>query len=135
MIETKTYAIRRTVPLPYEETLELVREALKEQGFGILSEIDIRAKLKEKIGADFRHYMILGACNPPMAYKALLAEEDLGLLLPCNVIVYETGERDSVVAAIDPQSMVSITGNAALKAVADDATARLTRAIDNVWML
>jgi uncharacterized protein (DUF302 family) len=130
--EMKTYGIRRTVPLAYDVALARVRDALKDQGFGILSEIDIREKLKEKLGVDFMRYVILGACNPPLAYKALQAENDLGLLLPCNVIVYETGEAESVVAAVDPDSMVEITQNDALRAIADDARIRLEKAIASV---
>ena len=130
--EMKTYGIRRIVPLTYDVALARVRDALKDQGFGILSEIDIKEKLKEKLGVDFMRYVILGACNPPLAYKALQAENDLGLLLPCNVIVYETGEEESVVAAIDPDSMVEITQNDALRAIAEDAKIRLEKAIASV---
>ena len=124
------YAIRRAVPLPYDEAVARTKEALQEQGFGVLSEIDIKAKLKEKLGVDFRRYVILGACNPPLAYKALGAEPEIGLLLPCNVIVYEIDGRSSLVAAIDPRSMVEVVGpNPAIEEVAKDARARLEEAI------
>jgi uncharacterized protein (DUF302 family) len=126
------YGMKKTVALGYDEAVEKVRGALKDQGFGILSEIDIKEKMKEKLGVDFKRYIILGACNPPLAHKALLAEPDIGLLLPCNVIVYENGERESVVAAVDPDAMMQITGNAALRTIAEDAKARLTRALANV---
>ena len=128
-MNTTAYGIRTTVDLPYDEALRKTREALSAQGFGVLTEIDIREKLKEKIGVDFKRYIILGACNPPLAHKALQAEEDIGLLLPCNVIVYEQGERRSVVAALDPGTMVQMTGNAALAEVARDARTRLEKAI------
>jgi uncharacterized protein (DUF302 family) len=83
------YGYKRTVNLPYERTVERAREALASQGFGVLCEIDLRQKLKEKLGVDFRKYVILGACNPPLAYESLQTELDIGLLLPCNVVVYE----------------------------------------------
>jgi uncharacterized protein (DUF302 family) len=129
MIEAGAYGFRKTVPLSYDAALAKVREALQEQGFGVLSEIDIREKLQEKLGVDFKRYTILGACNPPLAYKALQAENDIGLLLPCNVIVYENGENESVIAAIDPDSMVAITHNEALATIAADARERLKRAL------
>ena len=130
-VQTTAYAIRRSVPLSYGAALVAVRQALQQEGFGILCEIDIRKTLKEKLGVSFKPYTILGACNPPLAYKALQAESDLGLLLPCNVIVYDNGE-ESIVAAINPDSMVEITGNPALREVADDARARLTNAIASI---
>ena len=126
---TTRYAIRRVVELPYDVALDRIRTELQNRGFGILWDIDIREKLKEKIGADFKRYIILGACNPPLAHRALQAESDVGLLLPCNVIVYEEGPARSVVAALDPNSMVTFTGNAALEPVAREARERLEAAI------
>jgi len=126
------YGMKKTVALGYDEAVEKVRGALKDQGFGILTEIDIKEKMKEKLGVDFQRYIILGACNPPLAHKALLAEPDIGLLLPCNVIVYEHGERESVVAAADPEAMMQVTGNEILRTVAEDAKARLRKALANV---
>ncbi len=123
------YGMKKTVALPYEKAIEKVRVALKDQGFGVLTEIDIKSKLKEKIGVDFKRYMILGACNPPLAHKALLAEPDIGLLLPCNVIVYEVTDDQSVVAAADPEAMVQVTANETLRTVADDAKKRLKDAL------
>jgi uncharacterized protein (DUF302 family) len=124
--------MKKTVALGYDEALEKVRGALKDQGFGVLTEIDIKEKMKEKLGVDFQRYMILGACNPPLAHKALLAEPDIGLLLPCNVIVYEKGERESVVAAADPEAMMQVTGNDILRTIAEDAKTRLRKALANV---
>ena len=124
------YGIRTTVALPWEAAVAKTKEALGAEGFGVLSEIDIAAKLKEKLGVDFRRYVILGACNPPLAYKALQAEPEIGLLLPCNVIVYDAGDGSSVVAAVDPDSMTAVVGdNPAVAEVAADAKARLRRAI------
>lgn len=124
------YGIRKSVNLPFEQAVERATAVLKEQGFGVLTTIDMKEKLKEKIGVDFMRYTILGACNPPLAYAALQAEPEIGLLLPCNVIVYETGESSCVVSAIDPGTMVAVVpGNHAVAKVAADAKTRLTRAI------
>jgi uncharacterized protein (DUF302 family) len=125
------YGFSKTVDIPYEEAVEKARAALKEEGFGVLSEIDIKEKLKEKLGVDFRKYVILGACNPPLAYKTLQEEIDIGLLLPCNVIVYETDEAGkSVVAAIDARMMLSVVGdNATLEAVATEVNEKLQRVV------
>lgn len=122
------YGIRRTVPLGYDEAVAKARAALAAEGFGVMCEIDIAAKLKEKLGVDYRRYVILGACNPPLAYKALLTEPDLGLLLPCNVVVYEEGDH-CVVGAIDAQAMLAFTGNEKLREVASEVKARLERVV------
>lgn len=108
------------------------REALGEQGFGVLSEIDLRATLKHKLDVDVPPQVILGACRPPSAYAALQAEPSIGLLLPCNVVVRSVGEGATVVEAMDPAVMVSVTGNAALEEVAADAAARLRAALDSL---
>jgi len=131
-MEQSRYALKRVVDLPYQQALEKTREALEEQGFGVLTEIDMKEKLHEKLGVDTRRYMILGACNPPLAHEALQAEADIGLLLPCNVVVYEESPQRSVVAAIDPGSMVEMTGNQALAGVARQAREKLETAIGNV---
>jgi len=124
------FGIRRTIALPYEQAIERATAVLKDNGFGVLTTIDMKAKLKEKLGVDFKRYTILGACNPPLAYKALQAEPEIGLLLPCNVIVYEAGENSSVVSAIDPATMIAVVpDNKAVAEVAADAKARLTKAI------
>ena len=133
MKESIRYSIRRTVPFSYEKAVERAKDALSREGFGVLSEIDMKEKLKEKLGVDFKRYVILGACNPPLAYKALQAEPEIGLLLPCNVIVYETGPDSSVVAAIEPGTMVEVVGdNPAVAEVAEDARKRLVRALDSI---
>lgn len=130
MSHQATYGIRKEVELPYDKAVAAVREKLKEHGFGVLSEIDMKEKLKEKLDVDYKRYVILGACNPPLAYKALQAEPEIGLLLPCNVIVYETDERRSVVSAADPEAMLAIVGeNATVAEVARDAKERLTKAL------
>ena len=130
MTENRQYGIRRVVALPYEEAVEKTKEALKQQGFGVLSEIDMKAKLKEKLDVDYKRYVILGACNPPLAYKALQADPEIGLLLPCNIIVYETGTGESVVSAVDPNSITAIVGdNPIIAEVAGDARQRLEKAV------
>jgi uncharacterized protein (DUF302 family) len=125
------YGFSKTVDLPYEVAVEKTRAALQEEGFGVLCEIDIKEKLKEKLGVDFRNYVILGACNPPLAYKTLQQEIDIGLLLPCNVIVYEAEAGKSVVAAIDAKTMLSVAGsdNAILNAVATEVNEKLMRVV------
>lgn len=132
--EQKKYGFSRTVDAAFDEATERAREALKEEGFGVLSEIRLDEKLKEKLGVDFRRYVILGACNPPLAYKTLQEDIDIGLLLPCNVIVYEADEPDrSVVAAVDAQAMLSAVGeNPRLGEVAREVNERLRRAIESV---
>ena len=110
----------------YEEAIPLVTAALKEEGFGVLTEIDVRRTLKAKIDADFRKYVILGACNPNLAYQALGADLSLGLLLPCNVIVYEE-EGGSVVSIVDPLQMLSVADRPELAAVAKEARGKLER--------
>ncbi len=129
---TTAYGLKKTVALPYDKAVEKTRAALKDQGFGILTEIDIKEKMKEKLGVDFKRYVILGACNPPLAHKALLAEPDIGLLLPCNVIVYEVTDDESVVAAADPEAMMQVTGNDTLRTIAEDAKKRVKNALANV---
>lgn len=130
----KRYGTIRTIDAPFDEAVENVRESLQTEGFGVLSEIRIDEKLKEKLGVDFRRYVILGACNPPLAYKTLQEEINIGLLLPCNVIVYEADENGrSVVAAVDARAMLSVVGeNPVLQEVAAEANERLTRAIDRL---
>lgn len=125
------YGFSKTVDVPYEEAVEKARAALKAEGFGVLCEIDIKEKLKEKLGVDFRNYVILGACNPPLAYKTLQEKIDIGLLLPCNVIVYDADEAGkSVVAAIDAKAMLSVVGDIpALDAVATEVNEKLKRVV------
>ncbi|NQW17324.1 MAG: DUF302 domain-containing protein [Chloroflexi bacterium] len=114
------YGLKVSTSLGYDAAVETTVEALKSQGFGVLTEIDVKSTLKKKIDVDFKRYVILGACNPNLAHAALKAEDDLGLLLPCNVIVYEDGEG-SVVAVMDPNLMAGVTGNDTLSDVASQA--------------
>lgn len=125
------YGFSKTVDFPYEEAIEKVRAALKDEGFGVLTEIDIKEKLKEKLGVDFRRYMILGACNPALAYETLQEEIDIGLLLPCNVIVYEQEGR-TVVSAVDAARMLSVVGNPKLESSATQVNEKLRRVIDSL---
>lgn len=125
----EAYGLRRRTSLSFEQADSRVRELLKEQGFGVLTEIDVKATLKQKLDKEFPRYVILGACNPPLAYQALSAETDIGLLLPCNVIVYEDGDG-AVVAALDPLRMMELTGNPALTEVASEARRRLEAVLD-----
>ncbi|MFF9194901.1 DUF302 domain-containing protein [Streptomyces sp. NPDC014779] len=124
------YGIPVTLDLPFAEAVDRVRAALAEQGFGILTEIDVQATLKAKIGAEMEDYLILGACNPPLAHRALEADRHIGLLLPCNVVVRAAEEPgQTVVEAMDPQLMVSVTGRPELAPVAEEAGARLRAAL------
>ena len=116
------------VAVPYEQAIEKVTAALKEQGFGVLTSIDVQATLKQKLGVDFRPYTILGACNPPLAHKALSADLDMGLLLPCNVIVYAV-EDGTVISIADPLAMLRLADNPALNEMAQEARARLERVV------
>jgi uncharacterized protein (DUF302 family) len=109
--------------------VERVRAALKEQGFGVLTEIDVRATMREKLGIDVEDYLILGACNPPLAHRALEIDRQIGLLLPCNVVVRADSPDATLVQALDPQVMVEVTGQPELKAVADEAATRLRAAL------
>jgi len=125
-----TYGIRRELQGTYDEALTQVPEALKTEGFGILSEIDIQSTLKQKLGIDFRRYTILGACNPPLAHEALTTEIEIGLMLPCNVIVYEGDDKRAVVVAIDPTMTMAATGDAKLTELANAVKEKLTSALD-----
>ncbi len=130
-IEHIGYGFSRALDLPVGQAIERVKQTLKDEGFGVLSETNIAEKFKEKLGVDFRNYVILGACNPPIAYQALQLEAALGLLLPCNVVVYEEGEK-TVVAAIDAAKMMSVVGNPKLEAAAAEVNEKLQRAIANL---
>jgi uncharacterized protein (DUF302 family) len=127
----KSYSLRTELPIPYDQAVDKVTVALKSEGFGLLTEIDVKSTLRKKLDADFRRYVILGACNPPLAYRALQAELHVGLLLPCNVIVYEEGEV-AVVSIIDPLTMVGVSDNPALGEVAQEARAKLQRVVDKL---
>ena len=132
-MQDTSYGIKVTVPLPYSAAVRRTTEALKEQGFGVLTTIDVKQTLKEKLNRSFREYVILGACNPPLADRALHAELEVGLLLPCNVVVYEAGPSSSVVAAMAPRTMVEIVGdNVELSSVAFEADQRLRAALSAI---
>lgn len=125
------YGYGRTLDLSFADALQKARESLKSEGFGVLCEIDIKEKLKEKLGVDFANYVILGACNPSLAYGALRQEMNIGLLLPCNVVVYEKGPT-VFAAAVDAARMLSIVGNPALASTAEQVNQKLRRVIDNL---
>lgn len=127
-----SYAITATVARPFAEVLTDTRQALTDVGFGVLTEIDLQHTLKAKLDVEVLPQVILGACRPPLAYSALQAEPSIGLLLPCNVAVRALDGATTVVEAMDPQIMVSLTGNDGLTAVAADARARLTSALDSL---
>lgn len=124
-------ALSTTVHLSFTAAVQATRDALKEQGFGVLTEIDVQATLQEKIGEDMEDYLILGACNPPLAHQALSVDRQIGLLLPCNVVVRAdtTHPGTTIVEAMDPEIMVQVTSNPGLKPVAEDAASRLRAAI------
>lgn len=124
------YYIARTVAAGFDEAVARMVEALKKEGFGVLTDIDVTATLKQKLGIDFRKYRILGACNPPLAHKALTEEDKIGVMLPCNVIVQETGVGQTEIAAIDPRAAMERVGNPALGAIADEVASRLRRAVE-----
>jgi len=133
MTTTASYALSVDIAVPYPDAVRATREALKAQGFGVLTEIDVRATLKEKLGVDFRPYVILGACNPPLAHRALTAELPIGLLLPCNVIVHESDEPGrTVVAALDPVAQLGVAGRKDLEPLAEEVRARLVKALKEV---
>ncbi|MEO9886052.1 MAG: DUF302 domain-containing protein [Balneola sp.] len=127
-----SYHFSKTVNFNFEEAIDKTTEALKEEGFGVLTEIDIKATLKKKLDVDFKKYRILGACNPPNAYKALLAEGYIGLMLPCNVIVQEHEDGTVEVSAVDPVVSMQAIKNKELADVANNVRDMLKKAIDNI---
>lgn len=126
---SSTYGLSTTVPLAYQDAIDAITVALKAQGFGILTTIDVKATLKQKLDVEFRPYVILGACNPQLAYRGLQAEQDLGLLLPCNVIVYDNLDGTSTIGILDPLQMMGVTGNPALEPIATEANERVQKAL------
>ena len=132
MKNVKRYAFSKVLETSYERAVEGVREALKDQGFGVLTEIDVRATLKEKLNVDFRKYVILGACNPPYAYKTLQTDLDVGLLLPCNVVVYEMDNGKIHVSALNPVSALEVIQSEPLRKIAEEVSEKLKEVIDRV---
>jgi uncharacterized protein (DUF302 family) len=126
------YYFSKTLNESFDEAVKLTTEALKSEGFGVISEINMHEKLKEKLGVDFKRYKILGACNPPLAYKALQAEEKIGTMLPCNVLVIEHGQNKIEIAAVNPVASMQAITNHALGDVALEVTNKLKRVIDNL---
>lgn len=122
------YGFSKTVDLPYEQAIDKVTEELKKEGFGVLTTIDVKETMKKKLDVDFKKYTILGACNPPFAFQALQAEEEIGLLLPCNVIVYEK-DGASAISIFDPMVMTRVMHNDKVKPIAEEVTQRLERVI------
>jgi uncharacterized protein (DUF302 family) len=125
------YGFSKTVDLPYEKAIEKVTEELKKEGFGVLTTIDVKETLKKKINVDFKKYTILGACNPPIAHKALQEEEELGLLLPCNVVVYEKDDK-TCVSIFDPMVMTWVIENDNMKPIATEVQERLQRVLKSI---
>lgn len=131
--QTTRYGFSVTLPLPWDTAVARTRDALAAQGFGVLTEIDVQATLRKKLDVDFRPYLILGACNPPLAHRALTAERDIGLLLPCNVIVYAgDAPGTSVVAAMDPVEALSLAGRTDIADLATEVKQRLHRALEQL---
>lgn len=127
-----SYYINKTLQAAFADAVSRTKESLKEQGFGILSEIDIQSKLKEKLDVNFRAYKILGACNPPLAHQALQAEDKIGTMLPCNVIVQESGKGQVEVAAIDPVASMQAVDNPSLQKIAGQVREQLRAVIENI---
>lgn len=132
MEKIKKYAFSTFLNTSYEVAISKVKDALKEEGFGVLTEIDVKAILKKKLNVDFRKYVILGACNPPYAHRTLLADLDVGLLLPCNVIVYETDDQKAHVSAINPVSALEVIKSEELREIAKEVSGKLERVINKV---
>jgi uncharacterized protein (DUF302 family) len=131
-MEQTNYGFSKVINLGYDKAIEKVTEELKKEGFGILTEIDVKETLKKKLDVDFKPYKILGACNPPFAYKSLQAEEQIGLMLPCNVIVYVNDDNKTIVAAIDPMASMQAVKNDKLGEVAETIQRKLKNVIDSL---
>jgi len=132
MEQVKKYAFSTVLDTSYEDAISKVTNALKEEGFGVLTEIDVKATLKKKLDKEFRKYVILGACNPLYANRSLEADLDVGLLLPCNVIVYETDDKKAYVAAINPVSALEVIQSQELKGIAAEVSEKLKRVVARV---
>ena len=128
-----TIALSTTVHTSFDQAVQRTREALAQNGFGVLTEIDMKATLKAKLGTDMENYMILGACNPPLAHRAVTVDRQIGLLLPCNVVVRaDPTDQNTVIEAMNPRLLVEVTGEAGLEPVADEVAAKLQAAIDSL---
>jgi len=125
------YGFAKELNIPFEEAIEVVTQELKKEGFGILTKIDVKEKFKEKLGVDFKKYVILGACNPSNAHKAILAEENIGLMLPCNVIVYEKEDK-TVISIIRPAVAMEMIDNEELKKIAMNVETQLKKVFDSI---
>jgi uncharacterized protein (DUF302 family) len=132
MEQVKEYAFSTVLDTSNEDAISKVIDALKEEGFGVLTEIDVKATLKKKLDRDFRKYVILGACNPPYAHRSLEADLDVGLLLPCNVIVYETDDKKAYVAAINPISALEVIKSEELIKIAEEVSGKLKNVIHRI---
>ena len=126
-----SYGFKKEVSRPFGEAEKVVTEELKKKGFGILTKIDVKEKFREKLGIDFKNYVILGACNPPLAHKAIEAEEDIGLLLPCNVVIYEK-EGKTILDVTKPSSAMGMIDNEELKQIATEVESKLEQVFDSV---
>jgi uncharacterized protein (DUF302 family) len=127
-----SYGIVSKVPLAYDKALAKTRDALKAEGFGVITEIDVRKTVKEKLGAEFRPYIILGACNPPLAHRAISAEPEIGLLMPCNVCLWDNGDGTTTVAAIDVKTLFQLVQNPGLAEIAEKVNSQLRRVLQAV---
>ena len=132
MEKVSQYAFTAVLNISYEDAVSKVTEALKEEGFGVLTEINVKETLKKKLGVDFRKYLILGACNPPYAHRTLQVDLDVGLLLPYNVIVYETDDKKAHISAINPVSALGVIKNEDLRKIAEEVSAKLKRVVDKL---
>jgi uncharacterized protein (DUF302 family) len=132
MKNSKNIGFARVLNISFEEALIKVQKALKEEGFGVLTTIDVQSTLKKKLDVDFRRYVILGACNPPYAFQALQADLDVGLLLPCNVIIYETDDNKVYVSTMNPVSVLGVIQNQELRNIADGVSVKLQKVMENV---
>ena len=132
MEKVREYAFTTVLSTSYENAISKVTDALKEEGFGVLTEIDVKSTLKKKLNVDFRKYVILGACNPPYAHRTLQTDLDVGLLLPCNVIVYETDDKKAYVSALNPVSALEVIKSEELIKIAREVSEKLKRVVDKV---
>jgi uncharacterized protein (DUF302 family) len=131
-MEKTGYGFRKELSISYQEAIKKVTEGLKREDFGVLTEIDVQAVLKKKLNVDFRPYLILGACNPPLAYQSLRAEREIGLLLPCNVIVYQGDSGKIAVSAIDPVAAMGMIDNEKLRQTASQVAQKLIKVIESL---